>query len=1107
MWLIPIAIVYTQSKGLIEKDNYLKIIDKIDQLDPNNSVDFWQELSLCIKSENPNVRRHAVRATLGDTSKYVLNFLFSLNSEPDNQVKMEILKSASMHRRREAYYLIESYYLDKNIDVRRYAFQLTLDYLPICPSLVKENVEKFSETIQDEKILSYIVSIYGVIGHKDDIPFLLSLFNNSENMNLRNSAKTVILKIDKKAISSFECAVFNISLFLNRFNIFRLWPIIIVALPLFFRRIRDGIRKILTNNYYFFLRMLAFLPYGDRFVLRKYKNYLYRNSNTLKNYFTHVKIGDLEDIYIPLSTTGFIDNKKEDRVIYEGIELLDKKGLNIILGAPGCGKTTLCNWLLIHITKGKRNPKLRSVLPIYIPLHAFAARLKNDDELDLKNLCKEKLIRYIGENVDNILVKHLKSGKICVFLDGLDEVGETTHARVVRSIEEFIEWMESHSTQNRIFLTCRTTSYHNELAGSTNLIFEIDPLPVPAVTKFITNIEYGEDKNSEKLLSLLDTAPQILEICRTPLMLAILVSLYIEQKAFALPKYRSEFYQRIIQEMLERHERTRISSLSDRKYERDQLSIFLEVIAFISFYRNKSRDFSSNIFDQIIEDSALMGQLKQRAIKVEDFQSLMNEIFSHTGLLQKGENFYFFCHRSIQEYLAALVVASQSGDDDFVDAFVQKINSDVSHYIAMIEYYSNLSNIDHERIFKKFIPLNNPTLLFTFVGFCRYTTDFMIETINAIISNYNGLELTLCKTEVIKLALVMLNSLNQAIRNTGNKFLAFILKNSNNDEIINFIEYFRFSSQESTTTLLANSLSITNSPEIIRKCGFNLYSISSLQALKTFLEIFLSNPKQYGELAPYIFLITHRRIDMRELLSIIDKEKIDSKYFDRATTIPIYLIYFKERILDHYKSEFKYLWAIDSAIYEGIAYSDQRKFPLNNFLFFLRGIDIISIFNYFYKNHVKVPEYEFDAKHKKVADYLLTYLADVINLLNKKVKIHPIVNFFYFFISPYYTYFELNYYERHRLDKFATLWNMYSRAVRQISQEEQQLNAFMNENYKKNTLRKKILNFSYRFLPTSLFFLSIKINFFLGCLIFGTILRPINTFSVFSWKKYWRKID
>ena len=153
---------------------------------------------------------------------------------------------------------------------------------------------------------------------------------------------------------------------------------------------------------------------------------------------------DLDDLMQGCTPETFdrfsLGRVRETRV--GGLDVVQSKKQLMILGRPGAGKTTFMKRLA---TLCNRAEFLPGQVPVFLTLKEFAETV---NQPKLLNFIASAFVPDISvEAVDQMLVR----GRGLVLLDGLDEVLEVHHDRVLEEIRAFAQ----HYAESHIVITCR----------------------------------------------------------------------------------------------------------------------------------------------------------------------------------------------------------------------------------------------------------------------------------------------------------------------------------------------------------------------------------------------------------------------------------------------------------------------------------------------------------------------------------------------------------------------------------------------------------------------------------------------------------------------------
>jgi predicted NACHT family NTPase/DNA-binding Xre family transcriptional regulator len=232
----------------------------------------------------------------------------------------------------------------------------------------------------------------------------------------------------------------------------------------------------------------------------------------------------------------FLGGVKEERV--EGLKaVLDKRQL-MILGRPGAGKTTFLKRLAIVCLKGEF---LADRVPMFVTLKEFAETINQPGLVN--SIGGFVAPEYSQTHVQTIL----QAGRGLVLLDGLDEVMEKDHDRVIREIREFSE----KYSQNHIVITCRIAAQEYILQQFTEVEmadFDDDQIQSFADKWFATKENDSESTTGKMFWGELKQREPVKELAANPLLLTLLCLEFDNSSAF--PQSRSELYDRALDVLL-----------------------------------------------------------------------------------------------------------------------------------------------------------------------------------------------------------------------------------------------------------------------------------------------------------------------------------------------------------------------------------------------------------------------------------------------------------------------------------------------------------------------------------------------------------------------------
>lgn len=441
------------------------------------------------------------------------------------------------------------------------------------------------------------------------------------------------------------------------------------------------------------------LPYPD--ALAQYLHHIIATHKTLR--LQGIRAGSqplsisLEKVYVSLSAQDKHSGGTEHEIEHSGFLSIDAalkryKRL-VIIGDPGCGKTTLISYLGLTYARTLADDKnlvgerlaLQETnhLPIILPLRDFGHHLKEKHPKPGKD-GPALLLAYLREYYEaqhiplpeDFFVSHLKSGRAVLLLDGMDEVAEVSlRQRVARLIEVFAERYE----KCRYVVTSREVGYEGAsrigVGFGLTKVREFTPQEVRQFLKDWTRVVEATlagndsseilrlaDEQSEKLIKAIDNNPRVADLAVNPLLLTV-VALVHRYRA-QLPERRSELYEEAVEVLLGHWDaakgmETEFNLPGGRMLDGGDRRSLLEPVAFW-LHEHRKRELERDDLRSILQPkfiNMMSGDKDQASKSLDAFLTLINE---RSGLLiERGVGVYGFAHLTFQEYLAARVLAER----------------------------------------------------------------------------------------------------------------------------------------------------------------------------------------------------------------------------------------------------------------------------------------------------------------------------------------------------------------------------------------------------------------------------------------------------------------
>ena len=387
---------------------------------------------------------------------------------------------------------------------------------------------------------------------------------------------------------------------------------------------------------------------------------------------------DLEKVYVDLKASADtrlnrpnlnpVSREVRERApVWDHLRTLRPGFALVVIGAPGCGKTTLLQHLLLTFANNRQwRHRMRARVPFFVEVRELARQLQPKRELTLPKLLETvlKKDRQTAEFAKRLpegwLEKKLRSGRCVLLWDGLDEVADVEERGKVASwldgVIESPEWRGNIS-----FVTARPAGYQGAQL-SWSQVLEVQPFAFEDTRRFIsqwyhaTEVVSSGNKDNETvrrraadeahaLLTALQDHPRLSDLTSNPLLLTMICM--VHRYHGALPGSRGQLYAEICQFLLERWRQQR--GVTDPYSGNQKLQVLRPLAAWMM--DNQTKQISTEMLLQVIDDPlSRIGVASGRDPALAFFKRLQEE----SGLLLERElDTWGFAHLSFQEYLCA----------------------------------------------------------------------------------------------------------------------------------------------------------------------------------------------------------------------------------------------------------------------------------------------------------------------------------------------------------------------------------------------------------------------------------------------------------------------
>jgi len=327
-----------------------------------------------------------------------------------------------------------------------------------------------------------------------------------------------------------------------------------------------------------------------------------------------------------------------------GLEAVERYDKLMILGKPGAGKTTFMKRLATLCNHGEFQAHR---VPVFVTLKEFA-EAKGKPGL-------EAYIRQQWQACDiegtDALTPVLKPGHALILLDGLDEVQETDHDRILQDIKDFT----GQYRDCQFVMTCRIAAREYTFQHFTEV--EVADFNEAQIAEFATKwfkVKQDPEKGETFIQRLKDNRP-IQELATNPLLLTLLCLVFGEANDF--PVNRSELYKEGLDVLLKKWD-TKRNIERDQIYKKLSLKRKEDLLSQLAFATFEKGDyfFKQSVVEQHILDYIrnLPGAQEDEEALQLDSEAVLKSIEAQHGLLvERARGIYSFSHLTFQEYFTA----------------------------------------------------------------------------------------------------------------------------------------------------------------------------------------------------------------------------------------------------------------------------------------------------------------------------------------------------------------------------------------------------------------------------------------------------------------------
>jgi hypothetical protein len=374
--------------------------------------------------------------------------------------------------------------------------------------------------------------------------------------------------------------------------------------------------------------------------------------------FEHRLRVPIAELYVPPVVTQLIDTEPPEKPREIGLwALADEIDRTVLLGDPGCGKTTTANVLMHHYAS---SPECR--VPFLVTLREFAA--VDPPERSVAGHIEHKLETfYQCPAPPGLIPRLLVLGAALVVFDGLDELSDTTRRLDLTAI---VERFCTEYPLTPVLVTSRAVGYDEARLDDRQFArYRISDFGEEQVSSYVrkwfarqeTVDSSGADRSADAFL---EESASVPELRANPLMLALMCILYRGEGS--LPRDRAEVYARCASLLFQKWDARRRIYLEMRAGHLVEPA--LRHLAWWLFSHSQAQPAVTE--RELVQETTafLTGRgfdsaddARQAAEEFVAFCRGRMWVFTDTGTTATGEALYSFTHRTFLEYFAAARLA------------------------------------------------------------------------------------------------------------------------------------------------------------------------------------------------------------------------------------------------------------------------------------------------------------------------------------------------------------------------------------------------------------------------------------------------------------------
>lgn len=339
----------------------------------------------------------------------------------------------------------------------------------------------------------------------------------------------------------------------------------------------------------------------------------------------------LNDIYVPQELT----HGDDQQLIVDFNQLIGCATRSFLIGTAGTGKSMAFRYLFLQCLSSRQ----------YLPLFLYL-RSVNDNEDSLLSILlasvnKGAIVRLTDEDFSHLL----STGKLCLFLDGFDEIIDAKKPLIEKQIQEIAEQYPLCP----IFLSSRPM---NTQSWELFRCFHVEPLTLELSVLVIEQSVFADDIK-KRFIALLKSTLHLSHdtFTSSPLLLSLMLVMF--SKNAEIPKKWHLFYEQAYETLFHRHDASKPGGYQ-RVYKShlamDDFGRIFAALCFICLQQGL-RPMTSNYLKKSIKSACKLVSLK---VDADDY---LDDLQKRVCLILQDGFEYSYAHKTFVEFFAGKFVA------------------------------------------------------------------------------------------------------------------------------------------------------------------------------------------------------------------------------------------------------------------------------------------------------------------------------------------------------------------------------------------------------------------------------------------------------------------